>query len=94
MPQEFIERFRAALRIRTDYSGADETAGDTGAEASLTRFQEFLAETYPAFHKNVERWVLSPYSVVYRWSGSAGANGAAPDLSFAPVLPGQRYATE
>ena len=79
MSQEFIERFRAALRIRTDGSGADNAA----VEAPLTRFQEFLAASYPVFHRNVERWVLSPYSLVYRWPGTAGANDkdrAAPVL--------------
>jgi len=72
MSQEFIERFRAALKIRTDYS----SEGDN-TEASLTRFQEFLAGTYPAFHKNAERWVLSPYSLVYRWPGAANGTTAA-----------------
>ena len=89
MLQEFIERFRAALRIRTDYSGAADTA-----EASLSSFQEFLAGTYPVFHQNAERWVLSPYSVAYRWPGKTGANDKSGAAPFAPAEPDQRYTTE
>ena len=51
--------------------------GDTDAEAPLKRFQEFLPEHYPAFHKTAERWVLNPYSVIYRWPGSGASSGGA-----------------
>ena len=66
--QDFIERFRAALRIRTDWP-AGARPGDTSAsaEAALTGFQDFLAGTYPAFHQCAQRTVLSPYSVAYCW---------------------------
>ena len=30
-------------------------------------------KSFPAFHKTAERWVLSPYSVIYRWKGSGAA---------------------
>jgi carboxypeptidase PM20D1 len=65
---EFIDRFREAITIKTDWpKGAQ--PGDRDAEASLERFQEFLVQAYPAFHKTAERRVLNPYSVVYRWPG-------------------------
>ena len=67
---DFIDRFRAALRIPTWWP-ADALPGDGAAEAALLRFQEFLVESYPAFHKTAERQVLSPYSVLYRWPGEA-----------------------
>jgi carboxypeptidase PM20D1 len=47
----------------------------------LTRFQDFLAESYPAFHKTAERRVLGPYSLVYRWPGGEGAGAAKPDTA-------------
>ena len=80
---EFIERFREALRIKTDWQ-TDEAA----AVASLTQFQDFLVKTYPVFHQNTERWVLSPYSVAYRWRGHA-AESAPADKPHdkLPVLP-------
>jgi carboxypeptidase PM20D1 len=66
---DFVEKFRAALKIPTWWqSGA--LPGDTAAEAPLLRFQEFLVENFPAFHRAAERWALSPYSVVYRWPGA------------------------
>ncbi|MDR3167662.1 MAG: M20/M25/M40 family metallo-hydrolase [Treponema sp.] len=74
---DIIERFRGAVKIKTDWP-AGALPGDAGAEAPLRRFQDFLAESYPGFHQRAERWVLSPYSVVYRWPGRAsGAAGAA-----------------
>ena len=72
MNQEIIERFRAALRIKTDWPGnikAEDTAAIKNAEAALARFQEFLAGNYPFLNKAAERRVLSPYSLVYRWPG-------------------------
>jgi carboxypeptidase PM20D1 len=67
---ESIDRFRSAITIKTDWPEAS-VPGDARGEAPLTRFQDFLAESYPVFHKTAERWVLSPYSVIYRWPGSA-----------------------
>lgn len=69
----FIERFRAALRIPTWWPAAA-LPGDKDAESVLLRFQEFLMEHYPAFHHAAQRWALNPYSVVYRWPGSNGQN--------------------
>ena len=64
--QTYLDRFRTAVRIKTDWP-AEARAGDKQAEAPLLRFQGFLAESYPAFNKAAERFVLSPYSVVYHW---------------------------
>ena len=69
MRDDFIERFRAALKIKTDWP-AEAKTGDTEAEKPLLDFQNFLAKTYPSFHLCAERQVLSPYSVVYRWPGT------------------------
>ena len=79
-PQNFIERFRSALRIKTDWpSGlkADDASGIAEAETFLLRFQDFLVENYPAFHQNAERHVLSPYAVAYHWRGKADGGDAA-----------------
>ena len=81
---DFIEKFRAALRIPSFWpSGAQ--AGDSAAEARLKEFQEFLVENYPVFHKNAERWVLNPYSVIYRWPGAVNA-GKDADCGAALIL--------
>ena len=85
MNQDFIERFRAAIRIKTDWPSKAER-GDAAAEAPLIRFQNFLAETYPAFHQAAERWVLSPYSLVYRWPGSAEGGRKAGAEDTRPVM--------
>jgi carboxypeptidase PM20D1 len=45
--------------------------GDADAETPLCRFQQFLLENYPFFNKAAERWVLSPYAVVYRLPGTS-----------------------
>ena len=70
---DFIDRFRSSLKIPTFWP-AGAPAGDSTAEAPLKRFQDFLVESYPAFHKTAERHVLSPYSVVYRWPGEKPAD--------------------
>ncbi|MDR1637136.1 MAG: M20/M25/M40 family metallo-hydrolase [Treponema sp.] len=76
-----VRRFRDAIRIKTDWPrGAGE--GDREAEAPLRRFQDFLAESYPSFHRATERRVLSPYSVLYRWPG-IGPGTEAPVLVLA-----------
>jgi carboxypeptidase PM20D1 len=65
----FMEHFRAALRIKTDWPpGASK--GNAEAEAPLLQFQDFLTTVYPVFHKIAERHVFSPYGVAYRWPGS------------------------
>jgi carboxypeptidase PM20D1 len=43
------------------------------AEGPLRAFQDFLAKAYPRFFNVAERWVLSPYALVYRWAGGASA---------------------
>jgi len=83
MQKDFTERFRAALRIKTDWPGDAKTAD---GEANLKRFQDFLAESWPVFHKSAERTVLSPYSIVYRWPGTVGGNGRTGAADKAPVL--------
>ncbi|MDR3139132.1 MAG: M20/M25/M40 family metallo-hydrolase [Treponema sp.] len=74
---DIIERFCGAVKIKTDWPGGA-LPGDAGAEAPLFRFQDFLAEAYPHFHKAAERWALGPYSLIYRWPG-AGAGSPAPE---------------
>lgn len=58
--------------------------GIAEAEASLVCFQNFLAENYPAFNKAAERLALSPYSVMYRWPGTADGKNDAEDSK--PVM--------
>ena len=64
----FIQKFQEAIKIPTWQ--LPETQGDRMADAVMSRFQEFLVETFPVIHKTAERWVLNPYSVVYRLPGS------------------------
>lgn len=81
-----VEHFQEAIRIKTDWpKGAQ--AGDAVAEAPLLRFQDFLAAAYPHFNKDAERTVLSPYSVVYRWSGSAPSGNPILILAHYDVVP-------
>jgi carboxypeptidase PM20D1 len=70
-----VERFRRAIRLKTDWPG--EGLASEAAVERLTAFQAFLLNAYPWFHRVTERWVLSPYSLVYRWSG-AGEPGGQP----------------
>ena len=75
---DFIRKFREALKIPT--------VSDAG-ESNLTSFQDFLCGAFPAFHKDAQRWVLSPYSVVYRLAGEEGsADGAKCGASSGAVL--------
>jgi carboxypeptidase PM20D1 len=86
----FIERFRTSLKIPTWWpSGA--LPGDASAEAALLHFQEFLVEDFPLFHKVAERWVLNPYSVLYRWPGAGkdSENRAALFLAHYDVVPAE-----
>jgi len=85
---EFIEKFREALKIPTWWqSGKQE--GDKTAEEPLIRFQNFLLENFPAFNKAAERWVLCPYSVVYRLQGSGSSDGAVLFLAHYDVVPAE-----
>ncbi|MDR0448008.1 MAG: M20/M25/M40 family metallo-hydrolase, partial [Treponema sp.] len=85
MLKDFIERFREAIRVKTDWPG-NAHAGDIAAESPLIQFQDFLVKSYPDFHNITKRWTLSPYSVIYHWpcSGTgAEKTGKADSL---PVL--------
>ena len=81
---DFTEKFREAVKIPSFWPPQAKD-GDAEAEAPLLRFQQFLTENFPAFHRTAERRVLSPYSVVYRWPGQKNAS-AAPDTNFGAVL--------
>ncbi|MCL2128271.1 MAG: M20/M25/M40 family metallo-hydrolase, partial [Treponema sp.] len=72
---DFLEKFREAIKIPTCWPPGVKD-GDAEAEAQLSRFQGFIVENFPAFHKTAERTVLSPYSAVYRWPGAAAADAA------------------
>jgi carboxypeptidase PM20D1 len=95
-----IDRFRGALRLRTDWPAAADGTGPaaaaarTDAEAALTAFQDYLVSAYPAFHTAAERVVLGPYAVAYRWPGSGAADAAARGrallLSHYDVVPAER----
>jgi len=86
---EFTEKFREALRIPTWWP-SDKQEGDKTAEEPLIRFQSFLSENFPAFNKTAERWVLSPYSVVYRLQGSGGSDEAVLFLAHYDVVPAEK----
>ncbi|MDR0316253.1 MAG: M20/M25/M40 family metallo-hydrolase [Treponema sp.] len=75
---DFVEKFRESLKIPTWWP--PETQGSAAveaAEATLLRFQKFLAENFPAFHQAAEHWMLSPYSMVYHWPGIGGTGSEA-----------------
>jgi carboxypeptidase PM20D1 len=57
---DFKEKFRQAIKIQTWGS----------SEEPLLEFQEMLVKMFPAFHSRAERFVLSPYSVVYHLPSS------------------------
>lgn len=86
---DFVDRFRESLRIKTFWP-AGALPGDPEAEAPLIRFQEFLAESYPLFHQNAERRILSPYSLIYRWPGADAAEKPILILAHYDVVPVER----
>ncbi|MFQ3547237.1 MAG: M20/M25/M40 family metallo-hydrolase [Termitinemataceae bacterium] len=57
------------------HQGAPGSEAYQRALAKLTEFQNFLQQAYPAFHKVVERSILSPFSVLYRWPGAQNQHG-------------------
>ncbi|MDR0668844.1 MAG: M20/M25/M40 family metallo-hydrolase [Treponema sp.] len=76
-----VERFRRAIRIRTDWpenARGKEPPPEVleAAEAPLRAFQDFLAVAYPRFFRTAEHWVLNPYALVFRWPGAS--SGAIP----------------
>ncbi|MDR2745884.1 MAG: M20/M25/M40 family metallo-hydrolase [Treponema sp.] len=71
-----VERFRRAIRIKTDWPGEGPAA--EAAVERLKAFQDFLAAAYPCFHRAAERWVLGPYSLVYRWPAVEGMEAGEP----------------
>jgi len=85
---EFIEKFREALKIPTWWP-SDKQEGDKTAEEPLVRFQNFLLENFPLFNKTAERWVLSPYSLVYRLQGSESGD-AVLFLAHYDVVPAEK----
>ncbi|MDR3312431.1 MAG: M20/M25/M40 family metallo-hydrolase [Spirochaetaceae bacterium] len=75
---DFIQKFRGAIKIRTDWPADQAAAGDPQGEAELTAFQDFLPRAWPAFHRTAERFVLCPYAVAYRWPGRTAPTGDSP----------------
>jgi len=64
----FLEKFQEAIRIPTfTHSGSGCISSE---EAQLTRFQDFILDAFPLFNKTAERYVLNPYSVIYKIAGS------------------------
>ena len=86
---DFIDKFRESIKIPSWWPpGARDD--DAAAQAPLLRFQDFLAEQFPAFHKAAERWVLSPYSLVYKLPGTEGVeNKAVLFLAHYDVVPAE-----
>ena len=76
-----IERFKTALGIDTSWpeNGSPDNAEGKRAEGELTAFQDFLARSFPLFHRTAERTVPGPYGLLYRWTAAAaaGVDGAA-----------------
>ena len=90
---DFIEKLREAVKIPT-WRAPGVPDDDPAGQAPLLRFQEFLAEQFPAFHKTAECWVLSPWSVVYHLtgekpSGNSGDNSAVLFLAHYDVVPAE-----
>ena len=83
---DFINTFREALKIPTWWP-PEAKEGDREAEAPLLRFQGFLAGNFGAFHKAAQRYVLSPYSVIYRLPGSDGGSRAVLLVAHYDVVP-------
>jgi carboxypeptidase PM20D1 len=72
-----VERFRRAIRIKTDWPGEDSPELAEAAERRLGEFQDFLLRAYPGFHRVTERRVFGPYAVAYRWPAAGSGAGAA-----------------
>jgi carboxypeptidase PM20D1 len=85
---DFINKFREALKIPTWWP-PEAKDGDREAEAPLLRFREFLADNFDAFHRAAERYVLSPYSVIYRLPGSDGGSRAVLIIAHYDVVPAE-----
>lgn len=100
MEDAALERFRGALRLRTDWpedADAGDEASRSAAEGRLLAFQDYLVRSYPRFHAAAERFSFGPYAVAYRWPGAAAGNGSPGDgpvllLSHYDVVPAERDA--
>jgi carboxypeptidase PM20D1 len=68
---EVLERLSAAIRIPT-LSNLDYAATDF---APFAAFREFLQGSFPLFHQYCERTIINGHALVYRWPGSATADG-------------------
>jgi carboxypeptidase PM20D1 len=73
------ERLALALQIRT-VSHGDRQQNDT---EEFSRFCQFLEQTYPRLHADLERELVGEHSLLYRWPGS--------DLNLEPVLLAAHY---
>lgn len=90
---EALERFRAALRLSTEWPGeaAPDSKARREAEAALAAFQAYLQSAYPAFHAAAEGRTPSPYGLLYRWPARSRAKAvpapaASPRPEPEPVL--------
>ncbi|MGK7311206.1 MAG: M20 family peptidase [Candidatus Longimicrobiales bacterium M2_2A_002] len=70
----YADRFAGALRFRT-VSHQDPAALDT---AQYSAFRAYLAESFPAVHRSLERVVVNQHSLLYTWRGT--------DVSLGPVV--------
>ncbi len=70
---EELVRLAGAIRIKT-VSHHDQSKNDV---SEFSKFQQFLVNTYPLFHRTAERHLLNEYSIIYRWQG---ANEALPPV--------------
>ncbi len=64
-PADAVQRLARAIKIPT-VSHYDPAEDDSG---KFREFQQFLADTFPDFHKTAGRTILGDYSVIYKWKG-------------------------
>lgn len=62
---EAVSRLIGAIQIPTV---SHYNPGENDIE-KYRKFQAYIAEVFPVFHKIAERIILSDYSVIYKWSG-------------------------
>ncbi len=89
LPEEKVNRERAeknlseAIKIKT-VSYPEEELVDW---AEFKRFHDFLDEAYPLIKENLEREVVAPASLLYRWKGEDSSLDAVALLSHMDVVP-------